>query len=228
VFTREFSRMKDLIINKGEVLRYLGYKTEKRPLNSRILHMLEQEMEEAGRLLAPRGCFGIFEAAPLRREQIFSDAERVAFGVCTVGGALERRVQELFRQGEGARGVILDAIGSAAAEEAADLLNKEVLNWGSQRGLRATRRFSPGYGGWPVEGQELIFGCLEEVREKTGVSLTASKMMIPIKSVSFAVKLGKGRLEEVNKGSCGSCTLYGRCPFQHQEGTCTRKISGKE
>lgn len=226
LFEHKFLKRRDLAISKGEVLRYLGYKSGKKPPAKRILQMIEQEMEEARQLVAPRGYFGVFEAAPLRRERMFSDAEKMAFGVCTIGSALEKRVQELFSRGEGARGVILDAVGSATVERVADLLEEEVLKWGSRKGLRATRRFSPGYGGWPVEGQELIFGYLKEAKERTGISLSPSKMMDPIKSVSFAIKLGKGHMEEINKGACSSCTLYGRCSFQNWgRNTCECKVN---
>jgi len=156
---------------------------------------------------------------------MFSDAEKLAFSVCTIGSALEKRVQELFSRGEGARGVILDSVGSATVERVADLLDEEVLKWGSLEGLRATRRFSPGYGGWPVEGQELIFGYLKEASIQVGVSLSPSKMMNPIKSVSFAIKLGNGHMEEINKRACSSCTLYGRCSFQVGGETCGHKVS---
>ena len=221
-FAGELSKVESLTISKEEVLRYLGYRAQKHRLNKRILQILDLEMTEASELLAPRGYFGIFEAPLLRREKVFRDAEMVAFGVCTIGNALEKRVGELFNRDEGVRGVVLDAVGSTAAEKVADLLNKEVLKWGSRRGLRATRRFSPGYGGWSVSGQDLIFGYLRETQEKTGVTLSPSQMMTPLKSVSFAVKLGKGYLEEINKGACGSCTLYGRCLFQQEE-KCSRQ-----
>lgn len=228
LFSGGLPATREVGIRIAEVLRYLGYKAGKHRLSGRIRQMLEEELEDARELITPRGYFGILEAAPLHREKLFRDAEKVAFGVCTIGDALEKRVEKLFEQGEAVRGLILDAIGSAAAEEAAEMLNREILQWSRQQRLRATRRFSPGYGHWPVGGQDLIFGLLTEAPDRTGVALTPAKMMIPRKSVSFAIKLGRGRLEEIDKGSCRSCALFGRCSFQIQEGVCARKPGGED
>lgn len=215
----------DIQFDRSEVLRYLGYGPNAAKVGARIRKMVEQEMDTARTLISPRGYFRIVDAAPLRKWEYFSDAERVAFGVATIGEALETRVKALFAAAEGTRGVLLDAAGSAAAEAVTDLVNREVRRWAKRTGYRTTRRFSPGYGTWSVEGQELVFQHLRDRKvEQLGVTLTPSLLMVPLKSVSFAIKLGRQSMLEVNKGRCVSCALEKNCPFRGRDDVC-RKAS---
>lgn len=213
----------ELPIDRQEVLRYLGYKPGRSKLRSRILHLLEQEEERARALINPRGMYCILEAGPYRGQKIFRDAELVAFGIATAGEKLEKQVQEFFRQGEGTRGVLLDAIGSVAAEAITDEVNKHLDRWAAAQGYKTTRRFSPGYGPWDVRGQELVFKSLG--RFTAGVRLSSSRLMSPLKSVSFACKLGRGVLEEINEGRCTACNMRDRCSYRRQGDACG-KASG--
>jgi len=211
----------DIAINSDEVLRYLGYKPGKR-ISSRVERMLEREIEAAYRLIVPRGYFCTVDAPALPSIRLFQDAEKVAFGVATIGSRLERKVNALFQQGEAARGVLLDAVGSVAAEAVTDLVNREVNRYASGLGFKTTRRFSPGYGPWHVDGQHLVFQYLGKAAGRIGITLTSSNLMIPLKSVSFAVKMGRGKMEEINLGRCASCSMAERCPFRHDRRLCTK------
>ncbi|MBW2523265.1 MAG: hypothetical protein JRI23_03780, partial [Deltaproteobacteria bacterium] len=118
----------------------------------------------------------------------------------------------------------LDAAGSAATEEAADLLGAIVA--GSQAdkrdppaGAQATAgrvaalpcRVSPGYGRWGIEAQHRLFPLLPH--DAVGVSLLPSCLMVPRKSISFAMWLGaRGRIAEGLAG-CSRCTLA-QCRFR--------------
>ena len=55
-------------------------------------------------------------------------------------------------------------------------------------GWHHTNRFSPGYCGWHVSQQQLLFPLFQG--HTCGVRLTDSSLMLPIKSVSGIVGLG--------------------------------------
>ena len=74
------------------------------------------------------------------------------------------------------------------AETAADALNTIICAEAQASGYGVRSRISPGYGSWDVSGQQALFGLLPG--EEVGVNLTAGMMMVPRKSVSFAVRLG--------------------------------------
>lgn len=213
----------EMTIERREVLRYLGYKPGRDKMRSRILNLLEEEEERARALINPRGIYCVLEAGPFKSQKIFRDAEMVAFGIATVGEKLEKQVKQFFRQGEGTRAVLLDAVGSVAAEAITDVVNGQLDRWAAARGCRTTRRFSPGYGPWDVRGQDLVFKSLG--RFTAGVRLSSSRMMSPLKSVSFACKLGRSALEEINEGRCTACNMRKSCAFRRDGGTCS-KASG--
>jgi len=135
----------------------------------------------------------------------------IALGLCTIGDELENKVSQLNQQGKLAQAVMLDAMGSVAAESTADFLNLQVCQWCQKKGLGSSQRFSPGYGDWSLEGQKFIFSLLPAERIK--VNLNPSCMMIPRKSVSFAIKIGEEFKSLKTKKICETCNLK-NCPYR--------------
>ncbi|UCF79032.1 MAG: hypothetical protein JSW03_01860 [Candidatus Eiseniibacteriota bacterium] len=135
----------------------------------------------------------------------------IALSICTIGLALEERVSEYSNAGELAKALVLDSAGSTLAEAACDFANERICAMAAEQSLHAAPRTSPGYGRWKVEEQETIFRLLPA--DSVGVSLTKSYMMVPRKSVSFAVRLSK---EEPSGESVSPCRRCGRknCEFR--------------
>ncbi len=110
----------------------------------------------------------------------------------------QRRRAELSSM---AQAVVLDAIGSAAIESFCDWLSDGWRRDCPNFVLRP--RFSPGYGDLPLETQKTLLSVLDAGR-KAGVSLTESFLMLPQKSVSAIVGLGKTGCE-ARQGDCSLC-----------------------
>lgn len=121
--------------------------------------------------------------------------------VCTSGLAFENYQQQLKQQGDMVRVFIADALGSVIAEKCADQMELHLQESIDKLGWHHTNRFSPGYCGWHVSQQQLLFPLFEG--HTCGVTLTDSSLMLPIKSVSGIMGLGK----EVRKldYTCGLC-----------------------
>ena len=102
---------------------------------------------------------------------------------------------------------ITDALGSVIAEKAADRMEEVLQEEIDARGWKHTNRFSPGYCGWHVSQQQDLFRMFP-VSTPCGVQLTASSLMMPIKSVSGVIGVG----ENVRKleYTCGLCD-YEKC-----------------
>jgi cobalamin-dependent methionine synthase I len=107
--------------------------------------------------------------------------------ICTIGGELEEACARSQAAGETLPALLLDSIGSAAAEAAADALNALVCDEALRLGLGTEGRESPGYGAWDISFQPRLLELLPA--RELGVSLTPGLMMMPRKSVSFAVRL---------------------------------------
>ena len=103
------------------------------------------------------------------------------------------------------RALLLDAAGSAAAEEAADRLGAVIAGDSSRDDPRVTCRLSPGFGRWTLDNQPSLFGLLPHT--DLGVHLEPSMMMVPRKSISFAMWLGARERPAAGLTGCDSCTL---------------------
>lgn len=116
-------------------------------------------------------------------------SEAFALFICTSGLEFETYQQRLKEQGDMVRVFIADALGSVIAEKCADQMEKALQESIDKLGWKHTNRFSPGYCGWHVSQQQLLFPLFQG--HTCGVTLTDSSLMLPIKSVSGIIGLGK-------------------------------------
>ena len=200
-------------VSKQEILRLLGHTSKLEEIKERSKELVEEMIGFSCDLIKPEGIFVIRESRELP-EECFFNAEKVVFCICTIGKSLEKQVERLTNQGELTRAVILDAIGSVAAESAAEHINRVIVDEAKKKKLYCSNRFSPGYGGWKLEAQRFIFDLLPA--EKIGVRLNRSFMMIPRKSVSFAINLSRNRFKDENSDPCKICGLK-ECRFKKQQ-----------
>ncbi|MBI3003289.1 MAG: hypothetical protein HYY54_06700 [candidate division NC10 bacterium] len=216
----------DLPLAPREILRLQGYKRPSDIPTPQVLAILEEAVREARRLLAPRHLFDIFDVAEVSGEEIrlagketlrfagarrwWGDFRQVGLGVLTLGGALEGRVDALLEAREFPLAFMLDAAGWVAIEEAALALTNTIGNVHIGRELKVTARHSPGYAGWDIWDQRVLFRLLPA--ERIGVRINDYCVMIPAKSLSFGVGIGPAaKVEQTQK--CRRCDLRD-CAFR--------------
>ena len=197
----------DIELDPAEVHRLLGKKGGRgagdRAPDPRVDRAIAEALDAARGLVAPRAIYVYARGRELPGSRMFERLERMAFCVCTIGPGLEDEVARLTRRDELLRAVALDAAGSAAAEATADRIEGLIAAEAAREGLRTSCRASPGYGDWDVAGQRSIFELVEAGR--IGVSLSAGCMMIPRKSVSFAVHVAREPETLRSENSCENC-----------------------
>jgi hypothetical protein len=202
----------DLTIDDQEILRLLAHhKRKEKTSKPKLSNLIKETKALWGDLLRPQGMFKTVDRKALKGEPYFKGQEMIALGLCTIGDELENKVSQLNQKGDLAQAVVLDAMGSVATESAADFLNLQICEWCQKRGWGTRRRFSPGYGNWSLEGQKFIFSLLPA--ERIRVKLNPSCMMIPRKSVSFAIKIGEEFISLKKKRICDICNLK-NCPYR--------------
>ena len=130
-------------------------------------------------------------------------SECFVFFVATAGAEFEEWQQNLSIKNDMLKSFIADAIGSVIAEKTADAMEKD-LEVNILDTFKHTNRFSPGYCGWHVSEQQKLFSLFSD-GNPCGISLTDSSLMLPIKSVSGVIGVGR----EVRKldYSCGLCSF---------------------
>ncbi len=195
-------------VSRAEALRYLGYPNGEARTPG-VAARLDALWEGALASLHPRGGYRVVDAAAALAAGMPAPAERVGVAVCTIGPALEAEAARHTAAGRLLEALLLEAIGSAAAEAAADELNLKLCHVALDLGLRAAPRVSPGYGTWDTAAQRELLALLPI--ERLGITLTDGGMMVPRKSVSFAVSFAEaGALQDEPGSPCRHCGLE-RC-----------------
>ena len=135
-------------------------------------------------------------------------AEAFVIFVCTAGAEYQRFIEEMPKD-DIVKTYHAHAIGSALAEKCADYMEKVLDAQIGKLSWKRTNRFSPGYCGWHVSQQSLLFPLFNG--ETAGVTLTGSNFMMPVKSVSGIIGIGtKARYNEYTCGLCDYKDCYKR------------------
>lgn len=129
-----------------------------------------------------------FNIKPIIYRQI-KEAEEAALFICTAGPVVGEKSRNSMKSGDLLRGYVYDVIGSEVVEAAADMMQEELRKEVADRGMKITNRFSPGYCGWDVAEQHKLFSFFKD--NFSGITLTESALMNPVKSVSGIIGIGK-------------------------------------
>jgi hypothetical protein len=194
----------EVSIDPQVILLVHGYGAEKKPRPS-IVELVSRVAEEATGLIRPRAIYREFPVARLDTESVtlengvklsigrkisslWQGSTALGIALYTLGPQLEDRASALMEEGEGMQALNLDIAGTIAL----GIVGYQVQNLAcgrlSAEGVEAGPWLNPGYIGWPLTDQRLIFSMLPA--ESIGVALNDSCMMIPKKSVTICAGIG--------------------------------------
>jgi hypothetical protein len=204
-------------IKKSNILKSLGV-----PLDKADDHLLEMIMELIAlskTICTPKTSCSVFPNPSLNKltgkmtlngksfllhkmvASALKNCTEIAIFIGTCGSEMEKQSKQLTAQGNTLEGLIMDIIGSEIAEGVADYTHDRITQELLSSGIKTTNRYSPGYCNWPVSDQHHLFSLMGN--NTSGVSLNASSLMIPIKSVSGIIGLGRN---VENRGyACALC-----------------------
>ncbi|HEY7040631.1 MAG TPA: hypothetical protein VID28_17340 [Methylomirabilota bacterium] len=222
-----------LSIDRDEVLRFQGYQKGVDAASAEVLTIFEEALALGERLIAPRFVYRAAAVTGLAADRIevggevlhipqigrlWGPIEAVGAGIGTVGDALETRVRDLFEAREFPLAVMLDSVGSAAAESLAEYANDLLCQAAIPDGLRVTNRISPGYAGWDTAEQARLFRLCPG--GGIGVTLNASCFMTPTKSISWLVGVGREARVDHYFTQCRRCWMRD-CAYRRAPATAT-------
>lgn len=219
-----------LSLPRTDVLHFLGYPEGRAP-QPRVAELIDDCLAAARRLVRGRGVWttlAVEDAAEVGLTPIA--ASGLVIGLVTAGAAIVEAASDRMARGDATAALVLDACGSAAAEEAADRISAAIVatlggmdfgekgdtpsKAGPDRAAAISCRISPGYGKWALTSQEALFARLPH--REIGVHLDHSLLMVPRKSVSFAMWLGADARPLAGLSGCARCELescrYRRAP----------------
>ncbi len=213
----------DASVDRGEVLRYVGYPAGKAP-NSHLSDILDRWIEEANRRAAPRAVYVVLPVEEIGRRtlrlraadgepefrgaiaEFLGPSRFVAAFVATAGPGVEHLASELMRQSDELAAIIVNAVGAERAEAAEAAVIQQLRELAGPQGLAPTLPYSPGYCGIALTEQTKLFSLFGG--ETVGVELTEDCMMRPLKSISGLIGLGPADEVGAHGSPCERCELY--------------------
>lgn len=137
-----------------------------------------------------------------------SGASFLALFVCTSGNLFTELTGEYSSSENFLEAYVADTLGSMTVELAMDRIHDSLESDMTRNGFNISNRYSPGYCGWSLEDQKIIFSLLG--KDQTNILLSDSSLMIPIKSVSGIIGIG-GELIRKNY-ECDNC-CFANCTY---------------
>lgn len=204
--TEEFSiDFSALSLNKSEILFYAGYKNNAPP--HEVITTINNILNAISSILSIQAGFKIFSPSEITfgkdyikiLKKTFNTgtiiakplikSETLAIFTVTLGKEIDKQIRDYFNSGDSLKGYILDLIASETAELVACKLEETVEKYVEKFDYKISNRYSPGYCGWSVSEQKILFDLLPE--NFCGITLTESNLMLPLKSISGIIGIGK-------------------------------------
>ncbi len=205
-------------IDSETLLKLAGY-SDKRPAPPRLVEVADRTVERARALARPRAVYEVHETAAGRRRRhspgdgrfagkilgkVLEGSDLAAVYAVTLGPELDAEASRLSGAGDVLSSVLLDTAGSLVLARASIALYREGLYRGGRaaRLVHVTPPFGPGQCRWDLAEQRVLFDLIAPSR--IGIALTDTFLMIPKKSVSGI--LGIGRPDAIfTKTPCQIC-----------------------
>lgn len=205
-----------MVIDKNEVLRYLGYSGQS--IDKSIESLLEEciielkmtskgkyvysifDIERCNNSIALKDTILSFSGTDINKHLMYS--EKCALMAATLGIEVDKCIG-FYIKTDLTKGIILDACASVAIEGLCDTLEEEIKGKANDMGYEITNRFSPGYGDFPICIQKNILGVLKAY-QSIGLTVNESHIMLPRKSVTAVIGFQKVKCAEKND-KCSRC-----------------------
>ncbi len=133
-------------------------------------------------------------------------ATHLGVGLCTVGGDIDALAGKLRTKGRWLDSWICEAFAIAALDDLCNHLVSYMRDRASTMGCNASRAYAPGTtsGAWDLSNQRLVFDWL--AADDIGVQLTPHLVMVPIKSRTFIIGIGRRIRQAETPFGCHDCT----------------------
>ncbi|MGE5401602.1 MAG: vitamin B12 dependent-methionine synthase activation domain-containing protein [Ignavibacteriales bacterium] len=211
----------DLPVNTGKILRQIGFVTEallsayEAIACEELLKLIEASHIRCGYRLFDNVNFTknsivLHDAKDnpvtfFTGEKIFrllGKSEKMVLFALSLGPETDTLIKNEFDE-DALRGLLIDALASELTEAAAEFLENKIAGAIAEPDLKMTNRLSPGYCEWDISEQQKLFSLLPD--DFCGIHLTEASLMMPIKSVSGLIGLGRNVKKFSN--SCALCGL---------------------
>lgn len=221
----------NILINKNEVLRYLGYKGQ--DYGEDIHNLIDECIEEVKSIIEPKYIYRYFNteindevvnlentSLELRGKDInkhLSNSKVCVLMIATLGNKIEQTTR-LYERSNLTKALIMDACATTAIEEVCDYVEGIVKNKAKEENKNITFRYSPGYGDLDLDIQNDFIKVMDASR-KIGVVASSHNLLFPRKSVTAIIGIIDNNIK-VHKRNCKDCNKFETCTFRKEGDGC--------
>lgn len=217
---------KDLNINPEIIANLMGYKDD---IPAEMNQIIVNEIEAISTTDELRGGYVIKDVKLLNANaqlevdnvrfnvgkltwKFYEHSEQIAILVSTAGEFISDRSRQLMKEGLGVEGYVADIVGSVICEKIAIKTWERIKEICALENINVTNRYYPGYCEWDVIEQHSLFSLLP--KDFCNIHLTESALMLPTKSVSGIVGIGRNVVYRENV--CSYCKKID-CIYRHKK-----------
>ena len=184
-----------------------------------LLNTFHELLQEVERLIEPAAVWDVFPIREFRHGRLvlangarFGDGPLASVTAGATQLAVERRIEAYQKDRQLLRAMLLSDMASWAVDILRQELCRHLEHDAARQGLYISAPLSPGESEWSVKDQAVIFSLLDAA--VIGVSLNASMVMSPLKSLSIVAGLGDQPLGREGASNCDFCTMRERCSYR--------------
>ena len=219
------------MVNRDEVLRYLGFRGQ--IIDEKLQELIDECRETVVVKSDPKYVYGYFNienndegilikdtTLVLKGEDIkkhLKDCDKCVLMVVTLGLNIEREII-LNEKVSLTKSIVLDSCATTYIEEVCDNIQNDIEQFAKKNNLNITSRYSPGYGDLSLDSQEKILS-VTDASKRIGVTTTEHNILFPRKSVTAIIGLSKGKIQKT-KRDCTKCNKYNDCVFRKGGSNC--------
>jgi hypothetical protein len=199
----------DIPFKLSEMYSLMGYGNRHKP-DSEVQQIIDGMLEDMHIYCKPRIGYRIVNGQAIDKEHIrlngiiggevllntgkiityaMHEAEQFAVFTATAGDKFDKYLKNVERENDIVKTYLANTLGSVIAEAAVSLLMRRMETEYATEGLHISNNYSPGYCDWLLIEQKKLLSVFPP--DITGITLTSSCLMLPIKSVSGIAGIGK-------------------------------------
>ncbi|NDV95287.1 hypothetical protein D0T84_10185 [Dysgonomonas sp. 521] len=210
-------RINSVFLDENELYILMGYGIHTPPVY--ILDIVDEMFTEICNFCNPRCSYLICKGGRYEKDKVkikdtifntgaiiasaMKEAEQIAIFTATLGIEFDSWLNKINREGDIVKEFVANSLGSILAEGVVTNLMNEIEQEMLPLNLKISNNYSPGYCDWSLGEQSKLFSILPS--NISGIQLTDSCMMLPIKSVNGIIAIGKDVKKRAYK--CDVCNM---------------------
>jgi len=147
--------------------------------------------------------------------QVMKEATSVILGMCTIGMAMDQKIDQFNHDDDLMSAVLLDGVASYLVDQVRETFFQRITSSLTEQGLYTSIPLCPGESAWEITDHTIFFELLNPAQ--IGMTLKTSMLMIPMKSLSFMIGVSEEKFSLTGVQRCDFCSMQYKCRHAQKE-----------